>query len=124
MLGVWLGWVNIGLPAYLMWIIGASAICIAFRDNNERLRIGESVFVIILCCITLLATMSAIYLQFNETANGIVIGYQGRYLLPLIVPAVLAVKRTKRGYTDNRLAFGIIGVADALCAALVLLQTI
>ncbi len=124
MFGSWLGWLNIGLPWYLMLIIGAAAVYIAVCDNNTKMKIGESVFVLLLCGITLIAAMSAVYLQFNNTANGIVEGFQGRYLIPLIVPAALAVKRTRKGYRDTGLAFAVIGIADAVCAGLVLLQTI
>ena len=124
MLGAWLGWLNIGLPWYLLCIIGCCTAYIAVSDSMEQFRVSESVLILVLCGVTLLAAMSAVYLQFNNTANGLVEGFQGRYLIPLTIPAVLAVKRTRRGYTDNRFVFAIIGITDVLCAALVLLQTI
>ena len=124
MVGLWLGWVNIGMPHFVIWIISAASLYVAIIDNSEQFRIGESIFIIILCGITLIAAMSAIYLQFNDTANGIIVGFQGRYLIPILVPVILALKKTKRGYRDTSLLFALIGIADAVCAGLVLLQTI
>jgi uncharacterized membrane protein len=64
---------------------------VAFLDNREAnsLDSQRKVWIAILCSIVLLLVMTALYVTWNEPRAPVIQGIQGRYLIPVLLPALL-----------------------------------
>ncbi len=129
MLGSMLGWLNAGIP----WLaVDAFALCLIFAVffdrglSKEKRRVP--VFLLTGCSILVVAlTFMSLYIQFTEYKSGLVSGFQGRYLLPVLTPLLLSLtaihpnEKPERSMNALYVTIGFMNVASALC---VLVQTI
>jgi uncharacterized membrane protein len=92
-----LGWFDTRLPRWIEWSYPLVLIEASLLDvgNGRSLRIWERSAMTVLCCLCWLLIATAQYLTWNRVGADVVEGlHQGRYLIPLAVPALLILRNS------------------------------
>jgi uncharacterized membrane protein len=79
----------------LCWLM---LLFLAFFDNEEQsglLVMRDRSLIFLMCLVTLGISMTALYVTFTPVRNQIVLGFQGRYLIPLIFPFLFMFQKKK-----------------------------
>lgn len=88
-LGVF-GWLNIPLPYWAMYLL-AITLFLAFGVRGElspRKPRWPVVWIILsVCVLTTMAIFAALYMLWTATSSAVIEGFQGRYILPLLLLA-------------------------------------
>lgn len=80
----------------ILIIICFMSILIALIDvdkNSSGLKIRERGIIILMCAATIGLSMTALYVTFTPVGYGTVMGFQGRYLIPLMFPFLFLFQR-------------------------------
>lgn len=99
LIGANLGWNNISLDSFLVYtLIIILAIELIFRTEQEKSGRdnGSIKYMSIVIVLSVLAlTYASLYVQWTPLRNTEIIGIQGRYFIPLLLPLGLILKRIK-----------------------------
>ena len=86
-------------------------IFLAFFDNDSKssqLVMRDRGFIFLMCLLTLVISMTALYATFTPVGNEMVLGFQGRYLIPLIFPCLFMLQKKKWFiYTNEKVVNGM-----------------
>ncbi|MGF1545504.1 MAG: DUF2142 domain-containing protein [Parvularculaceae bacterium] len=88
----WLGWNRVMLPAWVYGVALVGVALIVFNTKNGPARLVRRDAVLAQCAVGGLFTLGSLallYLQFTPVGHDRVLGFQGRYLVPL-APLLLA----------------------------------
>lgn len=103
-LGV-LGWIDVRLPTAIYVLEGAALVALAVVESPplaERARAERAVALLgFVACF--LAILVLAYLGWNQVANSMVEGVQGRYFIPLAPLLALALRSRRLAVSDERL---------------------
>lgn len=87
---------TLGVTAEMLcWLV---LLFLAFFDNEEQsglLVMRDRSLIFLMCLVTLGISMTALYVTFTPVRNQIVLGFQGRYLIPLIFPFLFMFQKKK-----------------------------
>ncbi len=91
-------------------IVGILVMAIA--SSNEDLRKIDKFVLIIIIGSSIVAAMSSMYLSFNAVGNSIVDGFQGRYLVPILLPFLLlfTTSKFKIDIEEKKILIVLIGI--------------
>lgn len=99
MVGGNLGWNNILLDSFIVYVlIVILAIELIFRTEQEKSGKdnGSIKYISIVVVVSVMAlTYASLYVQWTPLRNTEIIGIQGRYFIPLLLPFGLILKRVK-----------------------------
>lgn len=93
-----LGFLDIWLPNWIYFTYPFVLIAAALFDANQKksLKWLDRSWIILICIVSLLLIELSIYLTWTKPGNPIVVGVHGRYFIPLIIPALLALFYNQR----------------------------
>ncbi|HEX5760205.1 MAG TPA: DUF2142 domain-containing protein [Thermoanaerobaculia bacterium] len=99
LVGVQLGWLDTRLPWWLVEAYLALLLALLALDGAPRpsLRLGQRAGLAALAAAAVAATIASQYMTFTPFRADFVEGVQGRYFLPLLPAAGLALHRPRRG---------------------------
>lgn len=123
MLGGSLGWFQNELkaPWYLMLIVGIfllASICTS-KDDERVLKPSQRIGTAVICALGWLAAMFSMLLAFTPVTMDVIAGVQGRYFLPLLPLAMLAIRGKSFTCTRNlswALVFGMLVINSVYAA--------
>ena len=96
MLGSNLGWLTIPTSTFLMVIFFCMFLfAVNMREEGERevpLRASARLWIVILCLASMGLTFLAMLLDWTPVSSDFIQGCQGRYFLPLLVPAIFLLR--------------------------------
>lgn len=96
MFGSSLGWWQIGIPVWVIWIYGLMALINTVSVKNERhMTIPDRVWVTLVSVFSCVMFMAAMFFFWSPRSYGIIVGIQGRYFLPPYL-AMMYCLRNKR----------------------------
>lgn len=129
MIGGALGWLNIGISWVVIDIMALCLISAAVFDKGlyGKKKNGSAALMALCALLVFALTLASLYIQFTAYKSGMVDGFQGRYLLPVLAPILLAVsaihpkEKLTRSMNGLYLTLGVMNIAAALCA---LVQTL
>lgn len=129
MLGSMLGWLNVGIPWLATYTFALCLIYAALFDKSVKKDKRSTVSFVMSACslLVILLTFMSLHIQFTEYKSGLVSGFQGRYLLPVLTPILLSLtvfhpnEKPERSMKALYITLGFMNIASALCA---LVQTI
>lgn len=108
MIGV-LGWQDTKLDwmTYIMYpVLMYFAI---FSDNYDfKLQKWQKAIIILTLFIGIIITYTSLYIMWSPVANSVVLGLNGKYFIPLMLPLFLLFKRNNSPYDYKKMAFMII----------------
>ncbi|KNZ43077.1 DUF2142 domain-containing protein [Acetobacterium bakii] len=95
----------------IIWLMLFGIALFDVDDKSSLLVMRDRGIILFTCLITLILTMTALYATFTPVRNQIVLGFQGRYLIPLIFPFLFLFQRKKWVVSFNTKIINIIVVA-------------
>lgn len=102
---------NLGRNTQIIsWLMLIGVALFDVDDQSSLLLIRDRGIIFFTGIITLVLTMTALYATFTPVGYQIVLGFQGRYLIPLIFPFLFLFQRKKRMVTFNTNIINIIVV--------------
>lgn len=101
MVGI-LGWLAVPLPALAYPAFGALLVCAGARGRRLALARGGFVLALFACALAVLLIGAAEYLAWTPPGRDAVYGVQGRYLVPVLAAALLAVGGGAAGVVPER----------------------
>lgn len=92
MLGSWLGWLDVKIP-YVYAVVSFLLFILAINirdDASEGIRIsyGRKIWILLLSMGSVLAVILVMAVSWTPTSYNYILGVQGRYFLPLLLPAI------------------------------------
>ena len=73
----------------LLLILLVFAICIGTTEESNKIKKLDKLYIFLYIILALFASMGALYVSFTKVGFNQVQGYQGRYLIPIILPTLL-----------------------------------
>lgn len=108
-----LGWLDVHLPvwAYVTW---AGALCLSLFANPIRvgLHICQRALLLAVVGAGVIAVLIPLYLTWTPPESPSIMGLQGRYFIPLLVPLAVAISS---GGLGRKQRLWLIGAIMALC---------
>ena len=114
-----LGWLDTYLPRVVPWTYLAALIAVSLLGSPTRVRFPAKCLAVTIFALTGLASLFVLYAFWSSVGMKVVIGYQGRYLIPVAPLLFVAFhSRTLRWRTPKVVAVAVVGlvVATALVA--------
>lgn len=89
-----LGWLNIQIPKFMgtFFIVLMLLSCLKKEDEHQLIKCSHKLWIFIVVVGAVLATEIGMFISWTPINNPVVVGVQGRYLLP-ILPALLLIVR-------------------------------
>ncbi|MBL7205247.1 MAG: DUF2142 domain-containing protein [Desulfobacteraceae bacterium] len=80
-----LGQLTLMLPNWIYFSYFAALLLVALRDGKEgiSLNYGNKLLIVLVLILNIALIFTMLYLSFNAPASDVIIGLQGRYLIPL-----------------------------------------
>lgn len=116
-----LGWLQVGLPITGMFLMGLVILLFVGRAEPARPTRWQRVVLLGAAAIFAVTVSLALYVGYTPLASGVVEGLQGRYFLPAIAPALLAVVGVR---LTSRRAVMLVLAAAVLLVAIMSIVTI
>lgn len=93
MVGSSLGWFQIEIPLYMYMPFVILFFAAAIRRNKDELVFTAAEKVIVLCLVVFSAVLvfTSMFFAWTPMSSNIILGVQGRYFIPLLVPLVFVV---------------------------------
>ncbi len=92
MMGHLLSWLNIYIPKPYLILYAVVLVTGLFSEEKLPEKFGAVRGMLLLVIVSVfLLTMTSLYVQWTDYAHGTIDGVQGRYFIPLILPALLLV---------------------------------
>ena len=113
-----LGWLNVRLPpiAYVVPLAGL-LLCIPTSESPAaKLPLHAVAWLALLVLASALLVMTALYLYLAPIGNAKILGVQGRYFLPLLAPAAVALGAVLEVRTSMRFARSTLLALAVNCA--------
>ncbi len=119
-----LGCLNVNLPEWIWptYIICLVAAAFVDKGSGRPLKWSERCLIIGTCAATILLIMTSQYVLYSPPAGKILCGVQGRYFIPLGVPALLALYNRKMEASEK--TFSIIVTIYCITVLVVTCQTL
>ena len=112
-----LGWLNVSLPRWFLWMYGLLLVFAGFcgRIGWSLLQRGIAAGIF---CVAAAACIVSQYLNWTQVGAGIIEGVQGRYFIPVVFPLLAALSCCDRFRYEALLALGMAMVSGivSLCA--------
>ena len=87
---------NLGRNTQIIsWLMLLFVALFDVSDKSSLLVMKDRGIILFMCLITLVLTMTALYVTFTPVGNDTVMGFQGRYVIPLIFPVLFLFQRKK-----------------------------
>lgn len=101
-----LGWTEVSLPKSVVVVYLAAFFALATTMSDPRLlSTGQKVFVLMLIIAGVTLNFLAVYLYFTPVGHGVVLGFQGRYLLPYGLAAAALLAHLPRAARLKRISW-------------------
>lgn len=94
MTGAALGWFNVPVNSTLIEIYFLLLICAVISASKEKISIIQRVdrrLLLVCSSLTFLLICTSLYVQWTPVGNIRIIGIQGRYFLPILLPVLLVI---------------------------------
>jgi len=110
-----LGELDIPLPIWICWICVLFAGLLAFIRREHETVPAPSVRVLsaIMFMATLVMTLLALYVQWTPVNNASVLGFQGRYILPVIPLLIISILPPRQLRLHPAVPYFILGLSSA-----------
>lgn len=96
MFGSSLGWWQIGIPVWVIWIYGGMALVNTISIKGEKqMSIPDRVWVTLLSVFSCVMFMAAMFFFWSPKSYGIIVGIQGRYFLPPYLAMMYCIRNNK-----------------------------
>ena len=96
MIGSMLGWLDISIPhIYCTFIFILFLVAVNIHDEGDEIspiKLASKMWTCILCISSILLTMLAMLLDWTPSSFDYILGVQGRYFIPLLIPAIILFK--------------------------------
>lgn len=79
----------------ISWVMLLGVALFDVDEKSSLLMMRDRGIILFTCLVTLVLTMTALYATFTTVGYQIVLGFQGRYLIPLIFPVLFLFQRKK-----------------------------
>jgi len=92
-----LGWLDTPLSGWIYWSYPVVAILAALSGDltGNTVQIWERIMMIIIVILCAVVVATSVFIMWTQPGTPFVAGTQGRYFLPLIVPALVALQRPR-----------------------------
>lgn len=84
-----------GLLGELDYMIIIGILVVAIAKCNEDLKIFDKIILLLVVLLSVGSAMSSMYISYNVVGSEIVDGFQGRYLVPVLLPFLLLFTSSK-----------------------------
>lgn len=98
MMGGLLGWYQIVIPGKIIWVILAVLLLSLFRTEKDvgEIKKGQRIYILLLCILICVLCLAAMLLFWTSFLSPVIEGVQGRYFLPVLFAALIAVGYWKK----------------------------
>lgn len=86
---------------YLLWGMLLFTAIFDVNDQRDVIRLRERVMISVMALGALVLSMTALYVTFTPVGGNFVLGFQGRYLIPLLFPILFLFQRKKWRFELN-----------------------
>ena len=98
MMGSLMGWLNIEINVFILYIFAVIVILSIARDfykkeKNDRGMVFNMGFILV---VIVLLTFTSLYVEWTAVQAGEILGVQGRYFIPLLLPLILCLIGRKK----------------------------
>jgi uncharacterized membrane protein len=112
MLGARLGWLNINVPNFLIFMFIILLMLSILKVKNEKLYFNKKdrCLIVIIICLVFSLVCAAMLLSWTPLSYNTIEGVQGRYFLPILPLALLLFRNSTialKKSIDNILIFSI-----------------
>ena len=105
-LGAYLGWLNIAVSQFYIFIYFIMLVFIIIVDQNKkRLKEYERWWIAFLTVGVIALIFTSLYVQWTPVQNEVINGIQGRYFLPIILMVALLVQNKIQYSLNNGLKY-------------------
>jgi uncharacterized membrane protein len=112
-----LGWLDTWLPRWIYMTYLPILVAVALFDSackSKVLHLWEKAYLLAICCVCFCLITMAQYLSWTKPGAPVVEGVQGRYFIPLVMPALLILSNRIKPHRIKWLLGGIVTVYSAL----------
>lgn len=91
-IGAPLGWLNIPIEGFIIKMFFVMLIITPFLEKSEyNIEIRERIFYLILFLMVTILAITGLYIGWSTVGGKMVLGFQGRYLLPIMILPLLCL---------------------------------
>lgn len=102
MFGSSLGWWQIGIPVWVIWIYGVMALVNTISVKGDRyMTIPDRIWVTLISALSCAMFMAAMFFFWSPMSYGVIVGIQGRYFLPPYLAMMYCIRNKRMALKWN-----------------------